>query len=379
MEATVENVGKKNIPIKVWACIGGIVLAFEAYVLTKWITGPYFTPVEVGPSEVPQWMMMTLRTIEVVTLSLWLWCIWHFIVRPWRKEHRITVEGLLCVALGLVGYFLDNLCNYGGAVFTYNTAFLNLGSWIYEVPGCVLPGKPGASLSAPLWGLSIYASVIFLAPVVGCAAMRKLKKYRPQITPLGLLGSIFCVMTLFDIVFEGYMLMPLGTHTYAGAPDWMSINVDRYYKYDFLEGISYGCVWMCLSALLYFKDDKGNTIVERGIDELKYSTRRKNFLRFLAVCGFVAVVMIVCVLIPYYWKAGHMSHYPEEVQQRSYLLSGLCGEGTNQACFGPAVPLPRGNVSARVTPHGELFIPDGTELPKFVPLDRGPLGPKGDR
>jgi hypothetical protein len=154
--------------------------------------------------------------------------------------------------------------------------------------------------------------------------------------------------------------------------------VDKYYKYTFFEGITFGAVWVGYAALRYFKDDKGNSFVERGVDDLKISLWQKTGLRFLAIGAYTSIIMLVFCVIPCNWIGTHMSTYPEDIQKRSYFVQGLCGEGTNQACYGPAVPLPRGNVSARVTPRGELYIPEGTKLPKFVPFDKGPLGPEGD-
>jgi len=368
----------KNVPIKIWAGIGGLVLAFEIYVIMKWVTGPYFTPVKVGPSEVPQWMMLCLRTMEIGFVVLWLWCIWHFIVQPWRKERRVIFDGLFLMTMPTYGWIHDGFCDYGGMIFTYNSALFNMGSWVNEMPGALIPGKPGAQLSEPLWAAAVYPSVIFLLTIAGCSFMREVKKRRPQIRPLGLIISAWFCMILCDIVVEGVIMMPLGTHTYAGAPDWACINVDKYYKYPLIEGFCFGAVWVCWSALRYFKDDRGYSVVERGVDDLKISLWQKTGLRFLAIGGFVSVTMTATVVIPFYWMATHMSPYPEDVMKRSYFTQGLCGDGTNTACPGPALPLPRGNVSARVTPNGELFIPEGTKLPEFVPFDKGPLGPEGD-
>jgi hypothetical protein len=369
---------KKTIPVKAWAGLGAVILAFEAFVIVKWLTGPYFERVKVGPSDVPDWMHISLRVMEVGFVSLWLWCVWHFFVQPWRKERRFTFDGLLCMALLVFAWFQDPLADYGGAVFTYNSDLVNMGSWLNEVPGATVPGHPGAQLSEPLWTMAIYPGVIFLATILGCGFMRKIKERRPQISPLGLIGTAFVFFVFFDFVLEALILMPLGAYTYAGAPDWISINDSHYFKYTFVEGIGFGAVWTCWASLRYFKNDKGETIAERGIDELKMSSSAKAGLRFLAIGAFIAVTMALCVNVPFYWQANNSSEYPRDVQKRSYFTQGICGEGTTLACFGKAVPLPRGNDSARVGPDGRLYVPAGTQLPTVVPIDRGPLGPKGD-
>lgn len=362
---------RRAIPIKVWATIGAAILAFEAFVIVKWVTGPYFESVPTGPTPVPDWMKVSLISMQVGFTALWAWVVWHYVIRPWRRERRFTTEGLLCMALFVFAWFQDPLANYVAPVFTYNAYLVNVGSWLNEVPGVVTPGQPGAQLPEPLWTAAIYPGVILMATLLGTWVMRQAKARWPQMGTLGLIGLVFAFFVVFDVVLEGLILMPLGAYTYAGSPDWSAINDSHYYKYTVLEGVFFGAVWTCWASLLYFKDDKGRTIVERGIERVQASGVQKTALRFLAIGGFVGVTMLACVNIPYMWVASHTDPYPVDTQERSYFLDGMCGEGTNTACFGQSVPLPQGNGSARVGPDGELQVPEGTELPTVVPLERG--------
>ena len=64
--------------------------------------------------------------------------IWWFIVRPWRRERRITLDGMLLVSMGLM-FFQDPLLNYFNTWCTYNTWLFNQGSWSSHIPGWVSP------------------------------------------------------------------------------------------------------------------------------------------------------------------------------------------------------------------------------------------------
>ena len=55
--------------------------------------------------------------------------IWWFIIRPWRRERRITLDGMLLVSMGLL-FFQDPLLNYFNTWCTYNTWLFNRGSWV---------------------------------------------------------------------------------------------------------------------------------------------------------------------------------------------------------------------------------------------------------
>ena len=156
-------------------------------------------------------------------------------------------------------------------------------------------------------------------------------------------------MIFVDFIMEAVILMPLGGYTYSGAPDWTSVNIDHYYKYTFLEGLTFGASWSAWAALRYFKDDKGRTIVERGIDKVEAPTR-KTALRFFAIGAFVSLTMFTFTTVPWNWMALHQSEWPEDVQKRSYFTQGLCGADTTFACAGPSAPLPRADKSGILGP-----------------------------
>lgn len=114
-----------------------------------------------------------------------------------------------------------------------------------------------------------------------------------------------------------------------------------------------------MGALRYFKDDRGLTVVERGVDTLPISQGRKTLLRFLAISGMLNVLVFCFFNLPNGLIGAHSTEWPRDVQDRSYLTDRLCGEGTDRACPGPTVPLPAGDRSAYMNRDGGLSIPAG--------------------
>jgi hypothetical protein len=93
--------------------------------------------------------------------------------------------------------------------------------------------------------------------------------------------------------------------------------------------------------------------------------------------GVVNVLFFFLYNVANTWTATRSAEWPADLQKRSYLTNGLCGEGTDQACPGPVVPQfrndnhdPNGG-SAHLDPNGNLVVPPNTTLPSMVPFDRG--------
>ena len=118
---------------------GGVLLLLQLYVWIRWVTGPYFERVPSGPSEPPLYMKIPLMANAIV---LWVglpFALWFFFIRPWRRERRITLDGMLLVSMGLM-FFQDPLLNYFNTWCTYNTWLFNRGSWSSNIPGLGVPG-----------------------------------------------------------------------------------------------------------------------------------------------------------------------------------------------------------------------------------------------
>src|SRR5215470_5867436 len=88
----------KVVPVKYWAFVGALITAFMAYVMIRWITGPYFERVDPGPTPLQEWMKISLVAWQVILPSVWIYFFWRFVVKPWRAERRIGVDGLILLA-----------------------------------------------------------------------------------------------------------------------------------------------------------------------------------------------------------------------------------------------------------------------------------------
>jgi Spirocyclase AveC-like len=357
-------------PIIIWATIGGAILALQLYVWIRWISGPYFVRVPGGPSEPPQLMKVILTANSILLMAGLPVALWWFIIRPWVRERRITLDGMLLVSMGLM-FFQDPFLNYFNTWCTYNTWLFNRGSWSPYVPGWISPDSPGHQVPEPLLSnIPGYTYGVLLITIIGCWVMRRIKARWPGISNLQLIGLTYTMTFVLDFFMEGCLLLPTGVFSYPGAIQAVSINAGHYYQWPVYEGLMWGGVQAALCCLRYFTDDRGRTVAERGLDHVRGGVAKQQFIRFLAIFAAVSACFFVFYNIPAQWFGMHSDPWPADVQKRSYFNGGTCGAGSDQPCPNPVVPLPTRR-SGYINNDGQLVLPDGAALPAVVPFTPG--------
>ena len=361
------------VPVKWWAGLGAVILAVIAYVLIDWVGGPFFKAVPVGPTPVPMFMKVVIVVFEAVSIPVAVGLIYWFAVRPLIRERRLPLDGMLVLAFYTL-WFQDPLSAYGGHWFTYNSWALNYGSWVHSVPGWLSNGKPGAMLVEPILIIpGVYGYVFVITMFLGAWVMRRAKARWPRIGTVGLIGVCFVAMVAFDIVLEGVIFMPLGIWEYPGGRG-PSIFPGTYHAFPINEIVTVSATFTAVACLRYFRNDRGQTLVERGSERLRMSTGKQTVVRALAVLAGVHVALFVTYTVPNTWIGMHSKEWQQDLLDRSYFTDGLCGAGTDRACPGPGVPLSRndntdsGKGSAYITPDGKAVVPANTQLPQTYPF-----------
>jgi Spirocyclase AveC-like len=353
-------------PVVWWAIAGGAMVAFIAYVLIRWVTGPNFKQVPQGPSSPPETMKVALTIVTVLGIGLMLGCLYWFLVRPWRRDRRVSTDGLLVIAYGLL-YVQDPWINASQYWFTYNSWQWNRGSWQAYMPFMQSYTAPGHAMAEPLLGMGpIYFYFWTLGIVLATWVFRTIKDRWPRLGTGGAILVIFALSVLFDMFFEAFIWLPIGMYSLPGGAG-PRLFPSTYHSYPIIEGLLVGVLLVPYVLLRHYRNDKGETYVERGIADLKIGSKAKVTLRFLAL---VAVTQAFYFFFYNVWitQLGIRSHaWPADTQKRSYFLDGLCGYSTGRACPGPTVPNSRGN-SAYLGTNGQIIFPSGATRPDQVPV-----------
>ena len=160
-------------PVLGLAAAGGILIAFEIYVLARWVSGPNLRPTPTGPDPIPAARLVLQIAVPIGTVV----CFWFWIVRPWIRAGRMTTDVMFVVA-GAALFFWDMCMNYTSVTLFYNSHLLNFGAWANGAwPGWTSPG--GNLLPEPvLIVVPAYTCLVFSQVMAVLWMLRKVKARR---------------------------------------------------------------------------------------------------------------------------------------------------------------------------------------------------------
>jgi hypothetical protein len=324
--------GQRPTVLYAAAAVGAVLVLFETYLIIAWISGPNFQEVTSGPSVPPLWMQVAVRGGEVVGTGIALAMLYRLVLTPWLRERRVPYDGLAALGALAVSVY-DPLSAYFHPWFTYNAFFFNRGTPIVEVPGWQSYHAPGEQvLWAPFFFPAVYVVLFVVMAAFGCLVMRRAQARWPHLPGVALVGICFAVMFLFDASLEGPVLMRLGywEHTGSSVP-----FLDGYHGHNAIKNMVFAAVIVTAAAALrFFKNDRGETLVERGASQLGSSGAKVTGLRLLAVVAALQVILLLGYHVPVAVStliSPDNAWHPAMVDN-SYLNDHICGYGTPRTC-----------------------------------------------
>ena len=347
----------KSPTIWLWAAAGGLSTFVVLRGLAAWIAGPDFKSSPKGADPISDTKLFVMHCFEGAVFAVGLLMVWKFLVRPLVRERTFTFDGMLMVA-ALLMYFYDPLDNYFNYTFSYNAHFLNFASWAREIPGLQAPNQRFFPEPFLVMG-GFYAIFMFGSAIFGCWYMRKLAVKRPGASNLRLFAHLFLIVLIIDVVVEN-LFMRTQFAAYPGVVHSLSLFAGKYYQFPLYEPFIIATFACGMTAIRWFRDDRGRSIAERGSETLRVGPRARKGITFLAVTGLVHTWFILGYFVPYNFFALKADTFPA---MPSFLRAGICGEGTDYACPSDSVPIPHDN---------SLHIrPDDPRLPADVRSRQG--------
>jgi hypothetical protein len=261
--------------------------------------------------------------------------------------------------------WLDPGPSYFSLYHDYNTEFFNLGGWAASIPGWSTPN--GAHIAQPIiWDFGAYLCTFCAGVFIANWLMRKAKARWPRLGSVGLVIGSFLFFFLLDLIAEVAWIRT-GAYQYGSTIKSLTLFSGHWYQFPVYESFWVAVLWTMWSSVRYFRNGKGQTLVERGIDKVRTTPKRKQLLRFIALVGVLNVIYLIGYVMPMWYFTIKSDPWPADTQGRSYFTNGLCGAGTTFACGVQGGPIPVGTNSIHLDPNGKIIVPQGLQLPTEVP------------
>lgn len=336
MDKTMTMPGATRLtPVQIWAGFGVLCLGYALWMLIQWFTGPDFARVAPPSPRDP-----TVETIvfwaQLLCALLSLACLWIWVLRPRLKTGEFSLIGLMFLA-SMTTYVHDPLSNYYSYGIAYNSYFWNFGSWANSWFGFSYPGQ-GRMPEGLITVGSTYLWFNILFPILFAAMMRKWDQRFPGRSRIGLFVSLFVAMFIVDAAQEMFYLR-FGLYSYIGASHAWSFFGGHYYQFPIFIGVFTAFFWFGFTSLIYYRDDRGLSWAERGLERMTLSKVQRTAMRFLALTGACWAISLGCYFIPVQWMYTHGDAIPSDTPD--YLINGLCGDAAGWPCPDRGVPLPR--------------------------------------
>jgi len=335
--------GRKARPVLWWAAIGAVFVALQVYIYISWIASGDATRTPTGSDPLTGATEIWLNGFQVLSVAAAVLIV-AIVVRQSLRERRMSFDAMLVTAWVAV-YWQDPIINYIRTSFFYNSHFFNVGSWTEQIPGWMSPN--GALLPEPLAFVgSLYFWLGPGASLLTFWVMRRAKRRWPGLGNVGLVATAWLVMVALDLLAE-LIWVRTELYAYSGTIHGLSFWGGQRYQFPIYEAVLWPMMWTAMGALKYFRDDKGRSVVERGVDRVR-AVRWRTPLRVLAIIGFANVAMLTYNIA---FQAFVLHNDKQPADYPSYLQNEMCGKGTRYACNGPEIPIP--------LPHSAAVPPDG--------------------
>jgi hypothetical protein len=327
------------LPVIAWAAAGAVLLVFETVVLARWVLGPNFKSTPPGPDQISAGRQVAFTVLQIAVPLAAVVALYFWVVRPWRREGHLTTDGMFTLSAGMV-FFWDMSMNYTSVSLLYNSHLVNRGAWANgSWPGWISPNANylPESLFITIPG---YVALVFSQVVLVLWILRKINARRPGLGVGASVAIIFVGLVVVDTIIET-VLLRTEIYAYPGAIRAITLFPGHTYQVPLSETVLFGGVALgAIACLTHFRDDRGQTVVERGLDKLRVGAKSKQLIKFLAIFGAVHLAFLVLYMVPQQWFATHSGSFP--AGYKSYMINNMCAAGGDgRTCPGPGVPMPR--------------------------------------
>jgi Spirocyclase AveC-like len=299
-----------------WAILGAAWIIFIIYGVVRWVISGPFGPVPIqGPDHYATWRLVGLRGLEASSVLFVVMMVTRYVVRPWRRERKLRIEGMLMIG-GTLGFFIDPVINIFHYTFAWNQHAVNLGTWLSIFPG--RSNEVGPYAEGLLWAFPQYIMMSAGAALAGYWIVTQLRQRFPGIGIASALAVVFVAFFIGDLIIENIFLV-FQVYAFPRTFSGLTIFAGKLNQFPLYESIFVGAQAIPLTLLMLSarESDDGLSFVERGAGNI--SSRYQVYVRCGAIIGFTLVVYAFGYFLPWSW----LSVTPDSfIHIPSYLQAG---------------------------------------------------------
>jgi hypothetical protein len=292
-------------------------LAHEAWTLVAWIADGPHQVTKYRDRDSASWYVAHVLEVLIVAISL---AVIVYVVRGCLRERRVlTFDAMYCMA-GLTLFYQNYGVNFIHPTFLNSSNWINLNNPCGHMPGVVNPDC-GRVVDAILFWVLVEGFGLLALAVFACGVARRARSRWPEMSNRKLLGLTLGLGFLIDAVFELGVVLPLRLYAYVSLPG-PKLDFGSGFRYPLIILIPNGLWLGAMLALRVFKDDRGRSFLERGVEH--YSPTRQKTIIVLAF--YSAFQLILWVGNGAYMVLGFYQG-PLSPKLPAHVINGVCDVG----------------------------------------------------
>jgi len=294
------------------AFVGVLIVGYALWTWGAWLSdGPHPVTKYRDPSSPSLWVA---RGYEVVMVIATVAILVH-VVRGCIRKRAFTTDASILVA-GFFTLFWDPMVNWMQPNFFYSSQWINVNTWTGYAPGVVNPTASQMPQPIVFIGL-IYPFGLLGFSMVLNKGMSAARSRWPELSNAGLIALTFVGGLSLGLLLEAPMFL-MNLWGLPGAPRALAL-FDNNHRFAWAEYVTTTIVFTTMGCVRFFRNDKGQTIAERGLQNLSAAARA--VVATLATVTLFAMAMWVLLLIQI--PAGlHAAPYPQGYPK--HMINDLC-------------------------------------------------------
>lgn len=293
--------------VTAWAVAGLAWVVVATVAIVRWVASDsQFGPAPIlGPDIYPVWREFSLRVLETLSMGVLLGFVWFCIVRPWRRDGRLSLEGKFVIG-GVFGAVADAFLNSCAYLFAWNAHSVNAGVWTAFLP-FHQAGASSRYAEGVLWGVPMYIYFCTGAALIGCQVIRALRRRFPNISNVAAFSVVWLLEFSGGLILENTIIRITQAYGYAQTNEALTLFAGATYQFPVYESLFTASLGVAFSyvRLSALESPDGVSCIERGFERWRPSLQAP--VRLLAVIGFSAIALIMIYHLPFNWLGvnGH--------------------------------------------------------------------------